>query len=126
WETCRDAASQQIKREKEFFEKHQMGPLVEVYQELERQLKDLKGGTDFFLRIGWAGGWENKTLGSDLLAKDLGKFREPRQRFGRGKPPKGAWRLDRPFPASRRLLVNQQDKPVAPLGWVLVTLEEKG
>ncbi|MGQ9518387.1 MAG: hypothetical protein ACUVT1_14070, partial [Anaerolineae bacterium] len=128
WVTCRNAASQQIKREKEFFEKHQMGPLVEVYQKLERQLKDLKGGTDFFLRIGWAGGWENKTLGSDLLAKDPDEFRELRQRFGLGKPPgmKGKWTPSKGFPLSRRLLVNQQDKPVAPLGWVLVTLEEKG
>lgn len=128
WVTCRNMAGQQIKREKDFCEKHQMDPVVRVYQDLERHLKNLKGGTGFLLRIGWAGGWENKTLGSDLLAKDPDEFYKLRQRFGLGRPPgrKGEWTPRNGFPLSRRLVVNQRDMPEDLLGWVLVTLEERG
>lgn len=127
WVTCRNTAGQQIQREKGFFQKYQMATLLAVYQSLEKRLQGLKGGMGFLLRIGWAGGWENKTLGSDLLAGNTDAFRRLREQFGMGRPPgrKGAWTPGKEFPLSRRLLVNEQNMPTAPMGWVLVTLEEK-
>lgn len=137
---CQEQVLAEISAEITYYQEIEMAKQSKEYQEilglLEKEYKPAlemlreQGSKSraMLLRIGWAGGWENKTLGSDLLAKDPGEFCKLRQRFGLGRPlpMKGGWTPSKEFPLSRRLVVNQQDKPVAPLGWVLVTLKRTG
>lgn len=127
WVTCRNMAVRQMQKEKGFCTANDMSALVDWYEARLRELKQMKGTLECFLRIGWAGGWENKTLGSDILAADLAKFDQLRKDFNLGKPPRlrGEWTPSKEFPRSRRLVVNTAGRPAAPMGWVLVRLERE-
>lgn len=90
----------------------------------------------FFLQLGWGGGWEQKTFGS-RLKKDESFMRtilKPRNQNGydvaRGHMPKNV----QDFPVSRRIAMayptNAQGEvvneiPALPLGWVLVEMVER-
>jgi CRISPR-associated protein Csm5 len=130
WITCRNMAVRQIQKEKEFCTANGMSALADWYERRLHELKQMKmkDTRECLLRIGWAGGWESKTLGSEILAADAKEFRQLRESFGLGRPPgrKGDWTPSKEFPLSRRLVVNAQGNPVAPMGWVLVRLEKEG
>jgi CRISPR-associated protein Csm5 len=128
WILCRNMAVRQIQKEKEFCAANGMSTLAHWYEGCLRELKQMKDTLECLLRIGWAGGWESKTLGSEILAADEKEFRRLREDFELGKPPrfKGKWTPSDEFPLSRRLVVNAQGNPVAPMGWVLVRLEKEG
>ena len=75
------------------------------------------------LQLGWGGGWDSKTFGSHLKENEalfkslLSKFN---MRKGRG-PVKD-------FPVSKRVVVKDDGEniyPLAPFGWVLITMEER-
>ncbi len=127
WVTCRNMTVRQMQKEKEFCTANGMNNLAGWYEERLRDLKQMKGTLECFLRIGWAGGWENKTLGSEILAADKEKFYRLREDFELGKPPrfKGKWTPSKTFPLSRRLVVDTKGNPAAPMGWVLVRLEKE-
>ncbi len=122
----RNLAQQRFKREISYFKQMGLAHLATLYEGWQKQLQDMRGQNVFFLQIGWAGGWESKTLGRDLLAKDENEFAALRTRFALGRPPdfKGRWEAKpgQAFPASRRLVV-EGGRPAAPLGWVKVELE---
>jgi CRISPR-associated protein Csm5 len=89
-----------------------------------RRLVDLNlGEKRAVLQLGWGGGWDSKTFGSRLkedqqLFKKL--LRDFRMQKGRG--PVEA------FPASKRVVVRDDGQtiiPLAPFGWVLITLDEQ-
>jgi len=128
WILCRNMAVRQIQKEKEFCAANGMSTLAHWYEGCLRELKQMKDTLECLLRIGWAGGWESKTLGSEILAADEKEFGRLREDFELGKPPrfKGKWTPSDEFPLSRRLVVNAQGNPVAPMGWVLVRLEKEG
>lgn len=128
WATCRNMAARQIQKEKVFCAANGMSALADWYGRRFRELKQMRGTLECLLRIGWAGGWESKTLGSEILAADAKEFRRLREDFDLGKPPRfrGKWTPSKEFPLSRRLVVNAEGNPVAPMGWVLVRLEKEG
>jgi len=87
----------------------------------------------FFLQLGWGGGWEQKTLGSRLKQNEafMRAILKPRKQqwwdVGRCYMPKNV--LD--FPVSRRIAMSYQrneqsevtaEIPALPLGWVLVEI----
>lgn len=124
----RNLAQQRFRREIAYFKKVGLAHLANLYESWQKQLQDMRGQNAFFLQIGWAGGWESKTLGRDLLAKDDSDFAALRTRFALGRPPdfKGRWEAKpgQAFPVSRRLVMDG-GRPVAPLGWVRVELGGK-
>jgi CRISPR-associated protein Csm5 len=78
-----------------------------------------------FLQLGWGAGWDSKTFGS-RLQENPGQFEaliaDRRYRLqpvrGRNKPGR---RAGDPFPESRKVIISQ-DRPVAPLGWVMLEM----
>lgn len=91
----------------------------------------------FFLQVGWGGGWEQKTLGDRL------KSNEPFMRTLLKSKKAGGWDVGRghipqnvqDFPTSRRIAMayrrNAQGEvideiPALPLGWLLVTVIKDG
>ncbi|MDX9954950.1 MAG: type III-A CRISPR-associated RAMP protein Csm5 [Anaerolineae bacterium] len=87
----------------------------------------------FFLQVGWGGGWEQKTLGEHLKSSEdfMRAILKPEDAngwgVGRGHIPKNV----QDFPTSRRIaMVYRRDAqgditaeiPDSPLGWVLVSM----
>lgn len=130
----RNLATQRVRQELAYFKKVGLAHLHSLYEGWLKQLQAMKGQNRFLLQVGWAGGWDSKTLGRELLAQDSsGKFDEAqfaelRTRFALGRAPthKGKWRAEpgQTFPASRRLRLNERGQPVEPLGWLEVKLEQ--
>ncbi len=98
------------------------------YAGLAERLAGLEGTNAFLLPIGWGAGWRSKTLDNLLREGDretifvqavhrynLKLDRQRSQRFQAG---------DR-FPATRKLVM-QNGQPWLPLGWVCLTIEERG
>ncbi|MCS7222132.1 MAG: type III-A CRISPR-associated RAMP protein Csm5 [Anaerolineae bacterium] len=83
----------------------------------------------FLLQVGWGTGWDDKTFGSRLRADPnfLEGILRPTRAGGYGIA-RGRRQPGDPFPKSRRVVVQVQrasngrtlERPVAPLGWVLV------
>lgn len=131
---ARNVAQRRFKQELAYFQSVNLKKPAEIYNVWLNSLSVMKGTQSFYLQLGWAGGWDNKTLGAEIIAQDRqgnfdpDKFAEVRNNFRLGKPPKGAqsWRARSGdvFPASRRLRVNGRDEPIEPLGWVEVRLEK--
>jgi CRISPR-associated protein Csm5 len=124
----RNVAVKRFAQEIAYFTDVGLTDLVRVYKVWQSELSSMRGSNDFFLQLGWGGGWENKTLGQALLAPDEQDFADLRDTFDLGRPPRSKdWRAKpgTTFPSSRRLVVNNQNRPVAPLGWVKVTVTQK-
>lgn len=96
----------------EWYRQRSLPKLVSFCQSMQR---DQKPGV-CFLQIGWAGGWDSKTLGN-LLQGDRALWAEIVQRYRLGR---GRRDPQSPFPATRRLVV-QDDAVAAPFGWVKLT-----
>lgn len=78
------------------------------------------------LQIGWGAGWDAKTFWTHLQT-DARLFEQLVADFGLHRAPKGSPKRKPgdPFPRSRRATMSVKDgveKPVAPLGWVLVEM----
>jgi CRISPR-associated protein Csm5 len=116
-------ARDQIVREAKWF-RHLPGGnrVAEFYERLEQTPLD---GQRFFLRLGWGTGWENKTFGSRLQADE--DFMNYIVSYYRMK--KGNGEMGDAFPASRRASVRVKgeagEEIGAPLGWVLVEMQER-
>ncbi|RME96973.1 MAG: type III-A CRISPR-associated RAMP protein Csm5 [Chloroflexi bacterium] len=124
----RNISRQRFTMEKAYYQANGLTRFVQIYDAWLGALANLKGTQTFFLQVGWGGGWENKTMGRNLLASNDQEFAELRNDFNLGKPPqfRGHWRAkpDDVFPSSRRVRVNANKQPLDPLGWVEVTLEK--
>jgi CRISPR-associated protein Csm5 len=121
----RNVARVRFAQERAYFKRLGLTRLTQIYGIWETSLKQLRRTQTFYLQLGWGGGWDNKTLGRDLIAGDDAEFADIRNRFKLGQPPgRRDWRAkpEDTFPASRRLRVDAQGQPMEPLGWVEVTL----
>ncbi|MCX7839789.1 MAG: type III-A CRISPR-associated RAMP protein Csm5 [Anaerolineae bacterium] len=79
------------------------------------------------LQIGWGAGWDAKTFWTHLQT-DAPLFEQLVADFGLHRAPKGSPKRKPgdPFPRSRRVVMgdkNGVEKPVAPLGWVLLEVK---
>lgn len=125
----RNVATQQAKAEFAYFEAVGLPNIANAYKQWQTDLASLRKSNGFFLQLGWGGGWNNITLGKELIADDENSFVNIRNRFNLGRPlkPKGNWRakIGEQFPTSRRLVVVTPElEPIGPLGWVYITLDK--
>jgi len=94
-------------RERRFYEERKVFDLARWYTALEQQIQKAAGSEAIFARVGWGGGWEAMTGGVAVgPARD-----EARRRFGLGRP-------QYEFPKSRKLALDDGNKPARPFGWV--------
>lgn len=119
---CNLVAKEQITQEITFFRKYNQHQLVEWYEKLEEKRKHLaQKGFECLLRLGWGGGYDDKTV-SDLFSD--AEFDQIRKTYGLpvGKPRKGKHLSKPDSPKSRKLIVIEQDGNIEylPLGWVIL------
>lgn len=113
-----------IKEEAAFFGAHPQAEVNNAQQFIVRladQFKQL-GPNEFYLVIGWGGGWHTKTLAS-YIKKDPARLADLVTRYRLNRT--GTLKPGAPFPKSRHLLRNRMGQAGPPLGWVKVTLEAK-
>lgn len=114
---------EQLEKERDWHKVRGYHNLGRLYHDMLGLLKRKGlGPHQFFVQIGWGGGWHNKTLGY-VLQKDtqawerlLGDKRLSPARFRR--------KEGDPFPKSRRSVV-ANGQVMAPLGWCLVEMKEQ-
>ncbi len=118
---ARDFALDRVRKEAAWARAAGLTALEAFYGDLERRLRRMREekADAFLLRVGWGGGWESKTLGREPFAEEL---EELLRRYIR---PKGRRQPGDPFPRSRRVVVDERDRPIRPFGWVEVRLERE-
>jgi CRISPR-associated protein Csm5 len=117
---CRQRTESILEEERAWFSTCPEGEsIVDFYTGLQGLVTEMRPER-CLLRVGWGGGWLNKTVGSRMSADQkedvIDRYRLARGRRGRGSP----------FPKSRRVAVDADGKPVSPFGWVLVDLKQDG
>lgn len=127
---ARNVAQRRFKEEVEYYKNAGVEKIAQIYDIwLQKGLPRMRKTQTFYLQLGWGGGWDNKTMGEALIAKNKQDFAKTRNKFNLGKPPqfKEQWQAkpDDTFPASRRVRVNANKQPWEPLGWVEITLEKQ-
>ena len=120
---ARDWAAQQLEKERDW---HRARKYDHVGRLMHQMLNLLKRGglnaNQFFLQVGWGGGWAAKTIGyplqqdSQAWERLLGDKRLSPARIRR--------RAGDPFPKSRRVVIANR-QVAAPLGWCLVEMKEQ-
>jgi CRISPR-associated protein Csm5 len=119
-----DHAKERIEAELQWFKQvKNAGPVLDLYRQLAKaNLPD----NQFFLRLGWGTGWDDKTFGSNLQAdEDFMEYIIHRYRMTKGQREAGD-----AFPGSRRGVVqlrkasdgSVQESIMRPLGWLLVEM----
>lgn len=103
-------------------------PSAERIAGFYRQLLGLKlGPKQAFMQIGWGAGWDGKTFWTHLQQDEF-LFERLVSDFRLDKAGRNSKRRPGdPFPTSRRVAVSgkkDEAKPIAPLGWVLVEVED--
>lgn len=76
---------------------------------------------ELIVQIGWGTGWESKTLGSGLLRTDDRAFERLLDDYRMTKEQNR--QPGDPFPRSRHLVLDSNERPSLPLGWVRMRLE---
>ncbi len=114
---CRARAEPLLAAERDWCAAHRtLQPLAEFYASLHQVVAEMPDNRTL-LQVGWGGGWLNKTIGNRLSARDredvIGQYG-----LARGKRHSGD-----PFPKSRRVAIDSQGRPAAPLGWVLIEMK---
>jgi len=118
---ARKRAAERLKCEIGFWEE---AGYKELFYGLAGQIKALnKESTGFPLQLGFGTGWEGTTIGAPL--KEDPEWPKVYRRYPMGINPKTKRRTPpQEYPRSRRVVVNKQGKPAAPLGWVWVQWKE--
>ena len=114
---CRARVAPILAAERDWFTRHQPGsPIAGFYAQLHQLVSELPENR-CLLQVGWGGGWLNKTAGLRLDERQREEVIH-RYRLARGQRQRGD-----PFPKSRRVVLDEQGRPVAPLGWVLIEMK---
>ncbi|WP_298814728.1 type III-A CRISPR-associated RAMP protein Csm5 [Chloroflexus sp.] len=125
----RRRARQLIEGEKEYFKNRGAPALSQFYQELEKQLEQLDQTNSFLIPIGWGAGWRTKTLDDRLRADQQREqvFVEAVHRYRMKIDEQRSRRFQAGdlFPATRKLVMRGKH-PYLPLGWMRITIEERG
>jgi CRISPR-associated protein Csm5 len=117
-------ATQLLTQERKWYQERHYDRVAGLYGQMLDLLANNKlGSRRFFLQIGWGGGWNVKTIGIPLK-KDAAAF-EQLLGHNRLSPARFRRRANDPFPKSRRVMV-VNGQPVAPFGWCLVEMKERG
>lgn len=94
----------------------------ELYKIANRHVDNIEKG-QFLMQLGWGTGWDSKTF-SRFLRQDDGKFAAVTRRYDKRLIRQGTYQPGDRFPKSRRMVMQGDEKPHWPMGWVLVTMEE--
>lgn len=94
-------------------------PIRSFYQNFNRIRIDER--REFFLQLGWGGGWDSKTFGP-LLSENDAVFQQLVRKYGRRLIRQGEHRAGDRFPKTRRVVVSGE-RLVTPLGWIHVKME---
>lgn len=94
-------------------------PIRSFYQQFNRMRIDEHN--EFFLQLGWGGGWDSKTFGP-LLTENEAVFQQLVRMYGKRLIRQGEHRPGDRFPKTRRVVVSDE-QPKAPLGWIHVKME---
>ncbi len=114
---------QQLEKERDWHKVRGYHNLGRLYHDMLRLLKRQGlAKNQFFLQLGWGGGWHNKTLGY-VLQKDNQAW-ERLLGDKRLSPARVRRKVGDPFPKSRRVVV-ANGQVMAPLGWCLVEMQER-
>jgi|GEM_PF-1093582 len=97
-----------IDHELDFYRRHNLPILAMAYEQLAATATEATQQGGALLPIAWGGGWLGKTVGTVLDAPTTAAVRN-QYRLGRREHPI--------FPKSRRL-IEQNNQPTLPLGWV--------
>lgn len=101
-------------------------PVARLYRQLKEEAVE---PNQAILQLGWGAGWDAKTFGNHLQQNQY-LFKQLIEDFRMQKAGKGKSRrqMGDPFPTSRRVAMRHTeagDEVAAPLGWVLVQLDEE-
>jgi len=114
---CRARVTPILAAERDWFaRRYPHSPIAGFYAQLHELVTGLPENR-CLLQVGWGGGWLNKTAGLRLDDRQREEVIR-RYRLARGKRQPGD-----PFPRSRRVVLDGQGRPVAPLGWVLIEMK---
>ncbi|MFQ6102119.1 MAG: type III-A CRISPR-associated RAMP protein Csm5 [Anaerolineae bacterium] len=114
---CRARVAPILAAEREWFtRRYPHSPVVRFYAQLYDLVEGMRDER-CLIQVGWGGGWLNKTVGSRLDDRRREEVIR-RYRLARGKRQRGD-----PFPRSRRVVLDRQGRPIAPLGWLLVEMK---
>lgn len=94
-------------------------PIRSFYHEFKRKRIDER--SEFFLQLGWGGGWDSKTFGL-LLSENEAVFSQLVSIYGKRLIRQGKHEVGDRFPKTRRVVI-RDDKPAWPLGWIHVKME---
>ncbi len=64
---ARNVAQQRFKKEIDYYQKAGITRLVQIYSAWREAVTSLQKTQTFYLQLGWAGGWDNKTMGEALI-----------------------------------------------------------
>jgi len=111
-----------LTEEANFFRDRPQAEVHEAQKFLADRVKEFPtlGPNEFFLVLGWGGGWHTKTL-NQVLKRDPRLLSDLISRYRLNRT--GTLRPNTPFPKSRHLLRTRLGEAGPPLGWVKVTLE---
>jgi CRISPR-associated protein Csm5 len=112
-------AADHLRRERDWFRTRKYEPVWRLYHQMLSALNRLPPG-QFFLQLGWGGGWTSKTIGYPLQEDEQAWERLLSDK--RLSPARIRRRVSDPFPKSRRVIVAAQ-QVAAPLGWCLVEMK---
>lgn len=114
---------EQLTKERDWFKARQYMRIAGLYQQMLGIVTSNKlSDNQFFLQIGWGGGWRAKTIGAPLQSDK--KQWERLLTDKRRSPARFRRKEGDDFPKSRRVLV-MGNEPVAPFGWCLVEMKER-
>lgn len=114
---------EQLTKERDWFKARQYMKVAGLYHQMLGIVAGNKlPPNQFFLQIGWGGGWRAKTIGAPLQSDK--KQWERLLTDKRRSPARFRRKEGDDFPKSRRVLV-MGNEPVAPFGWCLVELKER-
>ena len=118
-------AFRRIQAERKYWTERGVQGMVDFYQLRFLEMKKLqveKDATTFYLQLGWGAGWSSKTLGH-ILTKDSARFYRTVKLYGRNMDLRGDYREGGIFPRSRKVVV-EDERMVAPFGWLRATMEQ--
>ena len=94
-------------------------PIRSFYQQFNRMRIDER--SEFFLQLGWGGGWDSKTFGS-MLSENEAVFSQLVSTYGKRMIRQGKYQVGDRFPKTRRVGI-RNDEPAQPFGWIHVKME---
>jgi CRISPR-associated protein Csm5 len=121
-EIARAWGAEYLRKERDWFHQRKYSHVAGLYHQMLGILTGNKlAPNQFFINLGWGGGWSAKTVGAPLQAdaKEWERLLNDKRRS----PARFRRREGDAFPKSRRVLV-QGGQVVAPFGWCLVELKE--